>query len=233
MLKTVMLLAAMLSLNTYGEEWRKVAAPIDEVFSPVGFDSNDNGQVIVTGHFPNLCYKSPSAKVKVNGKKIEVKVEALYNAQGVCAEMVVPFMQVVELGLLDRGDYKIVVNKGSSTVKSSELHVDESTSSSVDDFVYANVEYVEKSETGRKIQLKGHNPSDCLVLEEVKFIANGKNSLSVLPIMKQVSDFCPMKLIPFSYEVEVPKVLPQDIALLHVRVMDGRSVNTLFPNYRQ
>ena len=48
--------------------------------------------------------------------------------------------------------------------------------------------------------------------------------------MKQVSEFCPMKMVPFEYEVEVPNNLEKEKILLHVRVMDGRSVNSLYLN---
>ena len=48
--------------------------------------------------------------------------------------------------------------------------------------------------------------------------------------MKQVRTHCPKKMIPFTYEFEVPQNLEADKVLLHVRVMDGRSVNTFFNN---
>ena len=48
--------------------------------------------------------------------------------------------------------------------------------------------------------------------------------------MKRVDDFCPMKLVPFAYKAEVPNELMTDKLLLHVRVMDGLSVNSIFIN---
>jgi hypothetical protein len=78
--------------------------------------------------------------------------------------------------------------------------------------------------------LKGYNPSDCFELKEIIIIDNGVDTYSVLPKMKQVKEFCPKKMIPFAYEVEVPQRLEADKVLLHVRVMDGRSVNSFFNN---
>ena len=35
-----------------------VLVPVDNVYSPKGFDANDNSEVIVSGFLPNLCYKN-------------------------------------------------------------------------------------------------------------------------------------------------------------------------------
>jgi hypothetical protein len=46
--------------------------------------------------------------------------------------------------------------------------------------------------------------------------------------MKQVSDFCPMKGMPVSYPVRFDfSGLKVKKPLLHVRTMDGKSVNTI------
>ena len=39
-----------------------------------------------------------------------------------------------------------------------------------------------------------------------------------------------MKMVPFSYDMEVPSNLNAAKVLLHVRVMDGKSVNSIFNN---
>ncbi len=212
-----------------------VLAPVDDLFIPIGFDSNDSAEIIVTGHFPNLCYKSPQTKVVFDGKKINVTVEALrYQDDTICAEIIVPFIETVSLGILNKGKYDIIVNVNTPWEKEQELEINESTSNSIDDFIYANVEFVEKTLTSRTVILRGHNPSDCLVLDEIEVVSNKLDTYSILPKMKRISDFCPMKMVPFSYELEVPKEgLNKDIILLHVRVMDGKSVNSIFPNYIQ
>jgi hypothetical protein len=76
----------------------------------------------------------------------------------------------------------------------------------------------------------GSNPSDCLEFDRVEFVSNGSDTLAVLPIMKQVRDYCPAKEVPFKYEVEVPRVLRRDVILLHVRTMNGQAVNFLYKN---
>jgi len=114
------------------------------------------------------------------------------------------------------------------------MQIAEASSSSIDEAIYANVEEVVKADDGsRKVILKGHNPSDCFELKEIEIKDNGVDVYSVLPKMKQVRAFCPKKMIPFSYEFDVPQNLEADKVLLHVRVMDGRSVNAFFNNQPQ
>jgi len=208
--------------------------PVDNLFVPNGFDSNDNSEVIISGYLPNLCYKSPSTKMAIKGNEVKISVKALYSAPAnfMCGEMIVPFIQKVSLGLLEKGLYKITVNQNGPGATQEKLKVSESSSDAMDDHLYASVDYVEKMGMGaRTVTLKGYNPSDCLELEKIEYIHNGKDTYSILPIMRKIRDFCPMKNVPFAYEFEVPTELKANKVLLHVRSMDGRSVNTIFPNY--
>jgi len=208
--------------------------PVDHVYSPKGFDTNDSVEVVVSGFLPNLCHRAPRAKATVNGDTVNVELKSLYYqpSDPFCPPVVVPFIETLNLGLLNKGNYKIVVNGGQEGRGESKLKITESTSDAIDDFVYAGVEYVEKQEGSRTVTLKGYNPTDCYELDKIQSVSNGTDTLAVLPIMKKVHDFCPLKMIPFSYDFEVPASsdLKTDTILLHVRRMEGKSVNTLFPN---
>lgn len=206
--------------------------PVDHVYSPFGFDSNDNAEVVVSGYLPNLCYKAPQASVSEKDGKISISIKAIRNQQGMfCADVIVPYVEYVNLGVLNKGKYQIAVNENSSWAKKSNLVVSEASNNAVDDFIYANVSEIVKSDDGsRKVILKGYNPSDCLELKQIVVKDNGEDVYSILPIMKQVRSFCPKKMIPFSYEVDVPQNLEADRVLLHVRVMNGKSVNAFFNN---
>lgn len=208
------------------------SVPIENVFVPAGFDSNDTVEVVVNGYLPNLCHKSPQSKVEIVGRKVNIKIEALrYEASNpFCPPVIVPFVETVSLGVMDKGLYDITVNGNSINSKKGELQVSESTSDAIDDHIYAAVEYVEKTASSRTVTLKGYNPSDCLELEEVKVVDNKKDTYAILPKMRQTNELCPMKMVPFEYTVEVPETLKRDKVLLHVRAMDGKSVNTLFYN---
>lgn len=211
----------------------EVNVPVGHIFAPAGFDSNDNTEIIVTGYLPNLCYKAPKSIVSIKEGKISVALRASHNQAGMgfCADVMVPFVEYVNVGALDKGNYKIAVNEKSSWEKKSNIAIAEASSHSIDEAIYANVgEVVRPDEGSRKVLLRGYNPSDCFELKEIAIIDNGLDTYSVLPKMKQIRAFCPKKMIPFSYEFEVPEKLAADRVLLHVRVMDGRSVNAFFSN---
>lgn len=231
-LKTLAAALVLLPAITLAGTPVETIVPVDNIYSPKGFDSNDNTEVIIEGYLPNLCHKSPNTKVEVKGSNINIKVTALkYDSTNpFCPEMIVPFIESVKVGVLDKGFYDITVNGKSIYQKEGSIFVNESISNSTDEHVYANVEYVEKVEGTRNIKLKGYNPSDCFVLEKVEFVGNEKDTYSVLPKMRQISDFCPMKMVPFTIDAEVPNSIKRPKVLLHVRSMGGNSVNTLFPN---
>lgn len=206
--------------------------PVNHIFSPAGFDADDHSEVVVTGYLPNLCYKAPQTKVTIVGKKVNVGVSALNISRinTYCPEMIVPFMQVVNVGVLDKGKYQVVVNENSEHQKNSQLIVSDVISDASEPEVFANVMNIEKLANGNKVKLTGYNPSDCFELRKVEIKDNGIDTYTILPLMKQVREFCPKKEVPFEYEVVVPKKLKSNRVLLHVKVMDGKSINTLLKN---
>lgn len=233
MKKSISLLAALFSVTAMASTPVETHVPVDHIYSPKGFDSNDNTEVIISGYLPNLCHKSPKTSYEVKGNQINIEVKALkyHESNPYCPEAIVPFIESVNVGVLDKGLYEIVVNGKTQYEKDSKIRIDESSSDAIDEFIYANVEYIEKKNNGsRVIELKGYNPSDCFVLENIEIVDNNKDVYSILPKMRQVSDFCPMKMVPFNYEVEVPNNLKENKVLIHVRSMQGKSVNSVFPN---
>lgn len=199
---------------------------LTHVYSPKGFDSNDNVEVVVEGLLPSLCYSAQKTHVVVKKGRVDIKVHADYrHRKGTgCAQMQIPFIETVSLGIMDKGSYEIFVN-GKSL---SEVKINENNSDAIDDAVYANVDDIDKHESAGYVILKGYNPSDCFVLDEVVVISNKRDTYSLAPKMKQKSDFCPMKMVPFEINVEIPTELKRDKILLHVRSMDGKSVNSLY-----
>jgi hypothetical protein len=211
----------------------ETAVPVDHIYTPSGFDSNDNTEVVVTGYLPNLCYKAPNSVISVKDGKISVSVKAMRRDNGLafCTLIRLPFTESVNIGVLDKGQYQIAVNEKTNWEQQSKIAVTEAVSNSVDEVVYANVDKVERlSDDSRTVVLTGYNPSDCFELKEIVVKDNGSDTYSVLPKMKKVRDFCPKKMIPFNYKFQVPETLAADKVLLHVRVMDGRSVNAFFNN---
>jgi len=54
-----------------------ISAPVEHLYVPTGFDSNDSVEVIVTGNFPNACYSRNNVEVKMTGDIIDIKVTSI------------------------------------------------------------------------------------------------------------------------------------------------------------
>lgn len=224
------LIVALFSVTVFASTPVIVPVPITHVYTPKGFDTNDMAEVVIRGFLPNLCHKTPTLKASVVNKKINIEATALnYEPTNpFCPEMIVPFVASVEIGVLDRGNYEVVVNARTPYENDGEMFISEAQSPSVDEHTYAYVDHVQRIKGTRKVRLSGYNPSDCFVFDRVDYVDNGKDVYSVLPKLKQVSPFCPLKMVPFSIVTEVPDRLKEREILLHVRVMHGKSVNSVF-----
>jgi len=229
-MKKIVLLGLCLIINvTYGSTPTESKINIENVYVPQGYDSNDNVEIVVEGYLPNLCHKSPKVKVDKISNKINLTLTSLYytNDNYFCPPAVVPFLITVDLGVLNTGEYLIENNNHQK-----KLNVAKAISENVDNFIYANIEYLEKNYQEQSVvKLKGYNVSDCFELDRVELSTNKSDTVIILPIMKQVREFCPRKMTPFEYEVEVPKMVGRKKVLLHVRTMNGKSVNKLLVNH--
>lgn len=217
------------SLNAFATE--VIVAPVDHVFVPEGFDNNDSVEVVVTGTFSNTCYSRNQVQVKVVDETIKISIDALNNTKKSknCAEILVPFKEVVSIGNLQGGNYTIVVNEKSRYELKDQLKIAAASTNNVDDHIYALVEYIDLGfvESGDAM-LVGWNPSDCLELDHVEYISNKKDTLSILPVMKKVSDFCPMKMTPIHIPIKYDRnAFNSDKILLYTRTIEGKSVSTL------
>lgn len=204
----------------------------EDIFLLNGFDNNDQVEVIISGYLPTLCHQSPNLKSRVEGNQILITLTALHydRSNPFCTQIPIPFLEVINVGVLSAGDYQVVVNRDTPYEASDILHVEVAPTQEQNNFVYAQVEYVEKIQGERTIVLAGTNPSDCLALDRVQFVSNDKNAMAVLPVLKKISDDCGYRPTQFKYMIDVPKVLSKEKILIHVRRMDGKAVNTLFSN---
>lgn len=220
--------SSVFSQPTTGPSEIKLLTPIDKVFVPKGFDSNDTTEIIVSGFLPDLCYQKPVAQVYFEKNDILVFLTStkIIKKNDFCLQVVDPFVETISVGRLDQGNYRLAINPGTPFESLTEVNVIEAEQNSIDDHLYANVEFIEPSLEKGEVFLKGQHPSSCFAIDEVKIISNGLDTYSILPIMKKLTDTpCPLKKMPFSHAVKVPTELKGDRILLHVRSIKGKSVN--------
>lgn len=208
-----------------------ILSPVEHLYIPEGFDSNDSVELVIAGSFANACYSRNQVEVTVAQDVIDITVTAIAPDKSLallskkCVDMIVPFKEVVTVGNLQGGDYVVRVNHKSAFELTDTLKITEASSNAIDNHIYAAIDWVEQKSKDEFV-LHGWRYSNCVDLKKVEVISNNKDTFSILPVMKQTADVCPMKGMPIAYPVKVNlSSVKMTKPLLHVRTMDGKSVN--------
>jgi len=214
-----------------------IPASVDKVFVPLGFDDNDNAEVIIHGRFPNTCYKTgpASATVDYAQKKILIKASSYLYSGVMCGQVMVPYIQSIKFGIVNVGDYSIEV-EGSPQAVTTSLKIAAHVVDTPDDYLYANVETASldvSTDGTQSLTLTGTNPLPiigCIVLQEIRTNVTPGNVLVTQPISSfENGPICntPEGAMHFSKTIRLPERVHGE-GLIHVRVMDGESFNRLF-----
>lgn len=92
-----------------------VVLSISDAYVPSGFDSGSDAYVVVNGLFPNTCYQWKNAVVShVSPVQHEIRSVGTVT-QGMCLMMLVPFMEEVSLGKLEKGSHSLRFVNGDGT----------------------------------------------------------------------------------------------------------------------
>jgi hypothetical protein len=201
-----------------------------KIHVPMGFDSNDNVEIVVAGALPNTCYGQPFGMAKINGMDVilDMKAKKTVGKDMTCVRALAPYLLSIPLGRLEQGTYRVLINTGSDLQKGGELLVQRPSSNRIDDFTYANVTKVKKAIRKGAIILEGIHSSGCIEIDRVEMVPNKINdsydTVSVLPIVRQVQPNCDRTIKPFSYEFLVPNPQKNDV-VFHVRSTEGQALN--------
>lgn len=215
-----------------------VAAPVERVFVPHGFDDNDNVEVVIHGHFRNSCYKAGGSTAKVDHarKLITISPKALFYPRGACAQMLVPYLEAVKVGVLSHGNYTVEIEDTDLAEKL--LVVTPRTVETPDDFLYAPVDDIHLTKNpnnGRhEVTLRGMYPLTfvgCAIVTDVKTHRNPSDVVVVQPVMTifDNDEECRARNWKPRFEIKhkLGEALPEGDTLFHVRVLNGNSLNRL------
>jgi len=224
-------LFAATAASADGSNLPVVEVAAEHLFIPTGFDDNDTSEVVVAGILPSACYSSVKGDLAIDMAKKEITVTPKARiAPGPCIQVVVPFSTVFEVGILPMGEYKVKV-AGSPLEKT--LAISESSSAGPDDELYASVDnaYVSDipAQNRRVIVIEGIYTNTCMRWDRTELIHKAADVVEVLPVIKMVDGpACAQVLMPFKgVAVDLP-VLKEGRYLLHVRSMNGTSLNRVF-----
>jgi hypothetical protein len=210
----------------------RVTVSAQRIYTPLGFDSNDNVQVVIHGRLPNTCYKITAPKVTVNelAHEISISPQAFSYSGCRCLDVLVSFTQTVDLGILSAGKYRVMELDGKGRlVQESFIPVSQARSMAPDDYLYAPVKNVrvENGPTGPSVVLNGTFPDTCMEIQEVKVMHTASHLYEVLPIASYKSGTqCDLNPRPFEIKVALPEFEPGE-SLIYVRSLNGQSVNSV------
>lgn len=211
----------------------EVTVDVNHVFAPKGFDENDHIEIIATGFLPDPCHRRPYGVVEKIGNEIKITVKAnrSLDTNRPCLGMAVPYLVAVPVGPVQKGSYKVTVNEATARPLFAQMEISERDPNvkSIDDYLYANVEQVSVDATTRVVSLRGENHTPCLELDFIKSISNESNTYALLPVLKKNENVeCTDEPAPFEYKYQLPNDLQASKILVHVRSVNGRSVNKVF-----
>ena len=115
LINVIALTFAVQSYAAPTEARKDVAIAVNDVFVPGGFDSTADSYVVVSGIFPNSCYKWKGSNRK-DVSKFEHEVTSVASvSQGMCLMVLVPFSKDIRLGQLDAGKHTLRFVSGDGT----------------------------------------------------------------------------------------------------------------------
>ena len=224
-----------LSSSAWASEAKAVAIESEIVFTPEGFDDNDNAQVVLDGWLPTSCHQLADPEVKIDAENLMIQVAAQATKEGTfCLPRATRFTQVVDLGILPYGDYDIVTNNGQLT---EPLLVAEADKAGPDDYQYPKIdkayadfapEYRQVTASRWAVVIEGEYLNSCQEIAEIVVTDSG-DTVEVQPILRSTEAItCLPVVTPFVTRAPLPDYATQGRYLLHVRGFDGTAANSVF-----
>jgi hypothetical protein len=245
----ITIVAAMWTLNVYAEH-----APhspqleqinVQEVFVPeVGYDNNDNVQVLVDGKLPNLCYDldKTTSSIDMDKKIITITQYARKKSDSICdldrrdlpeyMKYPVRYSQDYNLGQLHSGKYKIVFSQQKKLNKSRPLEIKKAPVSSVDNFIYAPISSAFIPEiiyetNDAQVVLTGIMGSTCLKFSKIDVITMNDVYIILPKLTYNGNVECQNQPRPIQKIISLGKVEPGRY-LIHIRSTSGKAINKVF-----
>ncbi len=235
----LMFLAFGLSGLGFATGLQPVEVAVTKAYIPVGFDSNDLPQFLVTGTFPDLCYQVAAPDVRVDEKNQRITlVQKAYRTTGDhCWAVKVPFEQIVQLPPLADGNYEVWDGKTNSKLGTFPISRASQSGTGTDDYPYAPVSAVQlkpKMPFGFAVVLYGVLTNDCLSVGNIQ-VDLQPDVLVVKPILQMVTSptgQCQTGHFPFRVEKSVG-ILGTHPYLIHVRSLNGQALNQLMDPHKK
>lgn len=248
---TTVLISIFSASASWGQKLKVQEVALEEVFvAPVGYDSNDNIEIVIDGKLPSACYDLFQTKIipKPEKNKFSIKQYIRQKHLTECETehsdhqgqtFPVQFTTVVSLGELAAGEYRIDYKKASSSSQAVKtFQVSTATAEGIDDHLYAPVSsaFIPEliySTPNAQVILTGILGNSCMEMNPSDIqVERYGNIFVILPKLKlssqsETENDCVAMPRPLQQFVSLGEV-EAGRYLIHVRSMTGRSVNKTF-----
>ena len=229
---TFVMAATLGCLSSWAEDV-ELNVPASQLFVPVGYDDNDQVEIVVEGYLPDSCHKLGWVEVSKDFDKNTVDLRIIaWKVDETCLDIKVPFTHTVRLGRIGEGKYQVRLR---SQELSRNLSVEKASKGQPDEFLYAPVDSARVAsllpKPGSIAVIEGRFTNTCLKVKEVK-VLNHEETIEVLPLMELTAldpKGEPCRAEEKQYVVTAP--LPEVKSgrhLLHVRSLNGQAVNRVY-----
>lgn len=204
----------------------KTPITFKRVYVPEGFDDNDNVQFVGEGIFSSGCYRYADTKLTINHAEKTIRIEPqAFKYSGACIQVMLPFDHTVDVGLLEQGTYSVIQGEGLEPI--ARIVVKGATTNEPDENLYAPVSQALYQSRGgtNKVYLTGDFPSSCMKLVKVETHVTA-DAIILQPITEMGTTNCTEAKSSFETVVQLGPIKAGRY-LLHVRSMNGKSINNL------
>jgi len=207
--------------------------PLSRAFIPVGYDTDDNVEIMLLAELPNSCFKLGPLTTEVTDKR-EIKVsQTVYEFNGECHDGPIPIPQVASLGRLpSEGTYRLVDVNSKKSLGEVKVAWAADIGHGTDALLYPALTdaYIDWRSNSLKLRLSGVYSDDCQVIKKIAILPQKDVVVVLADVDHPEGVNCKKGLYPFEHEFEVNKEIPRKAFLLHVRSLGGKSINKLvFP----
>ncbi len=233
-------------------EMQTAEVHINHLYIPhTGFDDNDNIEFVIEGILPNACYGiTEKPRLEVSFGNFHVRQYAYRKTEGPCAApdgalkgihaIPVPFDDVVKLGQLQKGDYKLFYQT-TANYRSRTFSVKAAPTDTIDSMNYARVEnaYVPiRSYAGSPVRVvvQAALTNTCMKpVKEFRIAPDDNPNDDIVVILPEVEvskdELCLPIYEPFEQVVQLSG-LQAGRYHLHIRSFNGASINRIFNVYQ-
>lgn len=208
------------------------------MYVPVGFDTNDNSQIVIEGQFDNSCYRPGVTEYQVDyaSKTILINNKAQKYQSDFCLMVILEYKKEINLGLLNvPGDYKVMFMDNSGQSESlGMINIAPASTSAADDYIYAPVREARYDkptlDKNGEVVLRGTFTNSCMKMDRVIVSRPNVGVIQVLPIakMEDRTDCRVLKDNPVPFEERISlKGFGSGRVLIHVRSLNGQAVNLI------